>query len=158
MFCADCLKSIAGGSDFSKQWSKSHMEKLSPKNLLEHSEKSTWLTPNNMGGFVIFNLGCATDFNTVQVAATICGGYRDRGAKQITVSIGESPDGEWKEVLSQTLADYRKAKEPLPLVNFTLEEMVKSQFVKMECTEWYGYSCALQYFNVKKSGSGKHKV
>ena len=109
------------------------------------------MTPNDMGGFVIYNLGCAKDFNTVELAATICQGYRDRGAKQISVSVSDSPDGEWTEVLSKTLADYRKHKEPLPLVSFKLEEMVKSQFVKLECTEWYGYSCALQYFNVKKS-------
>ena len=75
----------------------------------------------------------------------------------MTVSIGDSPEGEWTEVLSETLSDYRQDKEPLPLVSFTLEEMVNSQFVKLECTEWYGHSCALRYFNVIKSGILNHK-
>ena len=142
------MKSIAGGSDFSKQWSKSHREKYDPKNLLEHSEKGRWVTPNNMGGFVIFDLGCAEDFNIVQVALSCC-----RMAKHITVSVSDSPDGEWTEVLSETLKDYRKQKAPLPLLSIPLEEMVNSQFVKMECTEWYGHSCGLQYFNLMKSGN-----
>ena len=146
-FFAGCIKSIAGNSEF--------IGKLSPKNLFEHSEKSLWYTPNHKGGYVIFNLGCAKDFNTVELAATICSGWRDRGAKHIIVSIGDSPDGEWTEVLSETLKDYRKDKAPLPLVTFPLEEMVNSQFVKMECTEFYGWSCALQYFNVVKK-TGKH--
>ena len=111
-----------------------------------------------MGGFVIFNLGCAQDFNTVQVAATISQGYRDRAPKQITVSIGDSHDGDWTEVLSETLSDYRQDKAPLPIVSLPLQEMVNSQFVKLECTEWYGTSCAIRYFNVMKSGLVKRKM
>ena len=146
-FWADCSRSIS-----IVRSSQVFREKYSAKNLLEHSEKGIWLTPNSKGGYVIFDLGCARDLNTVQLAATICEGWRDRGAKQITVSVGDSPNGKWKKVLSKTLNDYRKHKEPLPLVSFTLDEMEKSQYVKMECTEWYGHSCALQYFNVIKSG------
>ena len=104
------MKSIAGGSDFSKQWNKSLREKYHPKNLLEHSEKGRWVTPDNLGGYVVLNLGCALELNTVQVAATICGGYRDRGAKKISVSVGDSPNGEWTEIMSKTLIDYRKHK------------------------------------------------
>ena len=133
--------SIAGSSD-------TFQGKFSPINLLEHSEEGRWVTPNNKGGFVVFNLGCARDLNNVQLAATISDGWRDRGAKRIIVSVGDSPDGQWTKVLSKTMPDYRKHKEPLPLVSFKLEEMVSTQFVKLECTEWYGHSCALQYFNV----------
>ena len=89
------MKSIAGASDFSKQWVKGLRDKFDAKNLLEHSEKGRWVTPNFEGGFVVFNLGCPKDFNTIQLAATTSEGWRDRGAKKIIVSVGDSPDGEW---------------------------------------------------------------
>ena len=64
------------------------------------------------------------------------------------------PDGEWTEVLSETLIDYKASQDngPYPILSFTFDEMVNSKFVKLECTEWYGHSCALRFFNVKKEG------
>ena len=148
MYFAACLnKSIAGASE---DWGG----KYAAKHLFEHSEKGRWVT--SKGGWVVINLGCAKDFNTVELAATTSEGHKDRFAKKIIVSVGDSPRGEWKEVLSKTLADYRKHKGPMPLVTFSLEEMVNSQFVKLECTEWYGQSCAFQYLNVKKSGKSNN--
>ena len=117
MYFAACLnKSIAGASE---DWGG----KYAAKHLFEHSEKGRWVV--SKGGWVVLNLGCAMDFDTVELAATTSEGHKDRFVKKITVSIGDSTDGEWTAVLSKTLPDYRKHQGPMPLLSFPLENMAR---------------------------------
>ena len=71
----------------------------------------------------------------------------DRGTQDFTISISESIDGPWTDILTGTLPDARNV-YPVPVLNFDLENEVETQYLRFQVDTFYGdYGGGLQYFS-----------
>jgi len=72
--------------------------------------------------------------------------YNDRGTQDFTISISDSIDGPWTDILTGTLPDARNV-SPVPVLNFDLENEVETQYLRFQVDTFYGLGGGLQYFS-----------
>jgi len=70
----------------------------------------------------------------------------DRGTQDFTISISDSIDGPWTDILTGTLPDARNV-SPVPVLNFDLENEVETQYLRFQVDTFYGQGGGLQYFS-----------
>jgi len=70
----------------------------------------------------------------------------DRGTKDFTISISDTIDGPWTDILTGTLPDARNV-SPVPVLNFDLENEVETTVVRFQIDSFYGGGGGLQYFS-----------
>jgi len=76
-----------------------------------------------------------------------CNGERgSRGTKDFTISISDSIDGPWTDILTGTLPDALDV-SPVPVLNFDLENEVETKVVRFQIDSFYRLGGGLQYFS-----------
>merc|ERR1712243_8647 len=73
-------------------------------------------------------------------------GNDDRGAKDFTISISDSIQGPWTDILTGTLPDARNV-SPVPVLNFELENEVVTKVVRFQVDSFFQWGGGLQYFS-----------
>ena len=116
-------------------------------NLLEVSEKY-WLGQDNTPASFIVNLGCEKRVNVIELINANNGKAKNKGVKDIKVSVAKTKEGPWSQVVKTVLKDPTKTSEPLPVQSFKFEGR-KTGFVKVDIDTYYGTGAGLQYFNVR---------
>ena len=118
------------------------------------TEKTYWLAPKRKKEVeFVLDLGCKKAVNIVELVNTPKDNPEDRSMGEFKVSLSDSSDGPWEEVVGWTLEDSRKETDHLPVKKFPFKEK-KATFVKFNQISYYGYGGGLQYFavNLRKSG------
>jgi len=137
------------------------VEKLLTNSNLEIFGENYWLAEDRSSAEFVLDLGCEKTVNTVELVNTKSGHYENRGTKQFSVSISQSSEAPWEEVLQASLADPRDQTDPLPLQTFSFP-MMTARFVQFNLSSWYGWGGGLQYFRVKEAageeGAGEEGV
>jgi len=116
--------------------------------IIEKWQSNYWLTPDGATG------DAAQLFMVFQCPRTIKGFLvkntrnlnKDRGTKDFTISISDSIDGPWTDILTGTLPDARNV-SPVPVLNFDLENEVETQYLRFQVDTFYGQGGGLQYFS-----------
>ena len=116
-------------------------------NLLEASEKY-WLGQDNSPASFIVNLGCEKRVNLIELINANNGKAKDKGAKDIKVSVSKKKEGPWSQVVKTVLKDPTKTSDPLPVQSFKFEGRLTG-FVKVDIDSYYGTGAGLQYFHVR---------
>ena len=70
----------------------------------------------------------------------------NRGTQNFTISISDTIDGPWTDILNGTLPDARDV-SPVPVLNFDLENEVETQYLRFQVDSFYGFGGGLQYFS-----------
>ena len=70
----------------------------------------------------------------------------DRGTKDFSISISDSIDGPWTDILTGTLPDARNV-SPVPVLNFELETEVVAKVVRFQVDSFFQWGGGLQYFS-----------
>jgi len=73
-------------------------------------------------------------------------GHNDRGTQNFTISISDTIDGPWTDILTGTLPDARNV-SPVPVLNFDLENEVETPYLRFQVDTYYGHGGGLQYFS-----------
>merc|ERR1712119_234316 len=126
------------------------VEKLLTNSNLEIFGENYWLAEDRSSAEFVLDLGCEKRVNTVELVNTKSGHYENRGTKQFSVSISQSSEAPWEEVLQASLADPRDQTDPLPLQTFSFP-MMTARFVQFNLSSWYGWGGGLQYFRVREA-------
>jgi len=116
----------------------------------EFREESSnyWLTPDGATGddaqlFMVFQCPRTIKGFLVKNTRNL---NKDRGTKDFTISISDSIDGPWTDILTGTLPDARNV-SPVPVLNFDLENEVETQYLRFQVDTFYGQGGGLQYFS-----------
>jgi len=72
--------------------------------------------------------------------------HNNFGTQDFTISISDTIDGPWTDILTGTLPDARNV-SPVPVLNFDLENEVETQYLRFQVDSYYGYGGGLQYFS-----------
>ncbi len=105
-----------------------------------------WVYRNEPGEFIL-NLGEATLIVGIELQ-NIHSPHFDRHAKEIKVSLSDSQDGPWQEIISEVLPDTRHEEGDLPILNFATKEQTLGQFLKCQIVSHYGSYGGLDYFGL----------
>ena len=150
-------KSVVCGTDTTVSVASGDVDTKQPtfkvENLLttapdDESKGLYWLGPEEKPGNFILDLGCEKRVNLVELVNTHNNQGKDRGSKDIEVSVSSDVTGNWSRVLKTQLADPTKKPDPQELQSFKYGSRL-CRFVKFESSTYYGKGAGLQYFNVK---------
>jgi len=117
--------------------------------LLGEHHSNYWLTDNGATGdaaqlFMVFQ--CPRTIKGFLLKNTHAAYDNDRGTQDFTISISDSIDGPWTDILTGTLPDARNV-SPVPVLNFDLENEVETQYLRFQVDTFYGLGGGLQYFS-----------
>jgi len=112
-------------------------------------QSNYWLTDNGATEdaaqlFTVFQ--CPRTIKGFMLKNTHNAWANDRGTQDFTISISESIDGPWTDILTGTLPDARNV-SPVPVLNFDLENEVETQYLRFQVDTYYGLGGGLQYFS-----------
>jgi len=116
--------------------------------LGEHSS-NYWLTDNYATGddaelFMAFQ--CPRTIRGFLLKNTHNTIHNDRATQNFTISISDTIDGPWTDILTGTLPDARNV-SPVPVLNFDLENEVETPYLRFQVDTYYGHGGGLQYFS-----------
>jgi len=120
------------------------------ENVLGEFHSNYWATDNGATGdaaqlFMVFQ--CSRTIKGFLLKNTHNAYDNDRGTQDFTISISESIDGPWTDILTGTLPDARDVSS-VPVLNFDLENEVVTQYLRFQVdTYWGAYGGGLQYFS-----------
>jgi len=119
------------------------------ENVLGEFHSNYWATDNGATGdaaqlFMVFQ--CSRTIKGFLLKNTHNAYDNDRGTQDFTISISESIDGPWTDILTGTLPDARDVSS-VPVLNFDLENEVVTQYLRFQVDTFYGYGGGLQYFS-----------
>jgi len=119
------------------------------ENVLGEFHSNYWATDNGATGdaaqlFMVFQ--CSRTIKGFLLKNTHNAYDNDRGTQDFTISISESIDGPWTDILTGTLPDARNV-SPVPVLNFDLENEVETQYLRFQVDTYYGLGGGLQYFS-----------
>ena len=108
-----------------------------------------WLTEDGATGddaklFMAFQ--CPRTIKGFLLKNTHNNGFNDRGTQDFTISISDTIDGPWTDILIGTLPDARNV-SPVPVLNFNLANEVDTQYLRFQVDTYYGHGGGLQYFS-----------
>ena len=117
--------------------------------LLEENQSNYWLTGDGASGdaanlFMAFQ--CPRTIKGFLLKNTNNNGHDDRGTQDFTISISDSIDGPWTDILTGTLPNAWDV-SPVPVLNFDLENEVETQYLRFQVNTYYGHGGGLQYFS-----------
>merc|ERR1712002_1220761 len=72
--------------------------------------------------------------------------WNGRGTQDFTISISDSINGPWTDILTGTLPNAWDV-SPVPVLNFDLETEVETQYLRFQVDTYYGLGGGLQYFS-----------
>ena len=127
-------------------------DKFAVENLLVYHDKDDepkniyWLGKEGQASSFVLDLGCDRKFNLIELVNTHNNKARDRGAKDIKVSISKTKTGPWEQVFNTTLEDSRNQTEPIPLQKFKINNNKTTHFIKVEVPTFFGKGGGLKYF------------
>ena len=121
--------------------------KFKLSNLLQSSE-NYWLGQDNAPTSFILNLGCKKSVNLIEIVNTNNGKAKDKGTKDIKVSVAKEEKGPWVQVLKTVLGDPRKISSQMPMQSFKFDGKLAG-FIKVNIDTFYGTGSGLQYFHVR---------
>ena len=105
-----------------------------------------WLAPDHADGAVfILSLGREVIVTGVEIVNTRNCHHQDRATQGFMVHIGDTQEGPWHTIVSETLPDERNM-DILPLHTFAADGLIGGSFVKFEQISRYGNGGGLQYF------------
>ena len=136
---------------WSEKYEAEHVLTLSS---IEKKGENYWLTRSKQQDYFILDLGCYKPRNMVELVNTHNGHSKNSATKAFQVYFSETATGPWQLVLSSSLSDSRKQKDPLPLQRFSFPYLA-TRYVKFQVVSNYGVCGGLQYFSVKSAYTGE---
>merc|ERR1711942_15315 len=117
--------------------------------LLEENQSNYWLTDNGATGdaanlFMAFQ--CPRTIKGFLLKNTNNNRLNDRGTQDFTISISDSINGPWTDILTGTLPNAWDV-SPVPVLNFPLENEVETKYLRFQVDTYYGLGGGLQYFS-----------
>jgi len=117
--------------------------------ILGKERSNFWITDNGATGdaaqlFMVFQ--CPRTIKGFLLKNTHAAYANDRGTQDFTISISDSIDGPWTDILTGTLPDARNV-SPVPVLSFDLENEVETQYLRFQVDTYYGLGGGLQYFS-----------
>ena len=117
--------------------------------LFGEHRSNFWITDNGATGdaaqlFMVFQ--CPRTIKGFLLKNTHAAYGNDRGTQDFTISISDSIDGPWTDILTGTLPDATNV-SPVPVLNFDLENEVETQYLRFQVNTYYGHGGGLQYFS-----------
>merc|ERR1739848_813693 len=109
-----------------------------------------WLVNNGKTGdrarlYMAFQ--CSRTIKGFLLKNTHHGERNSRSTKDFTISISDSLDGTWTDILNESLPDARNV-SLVPVLNFELENKVDAKVVRFQIDSFYGsWGGGLQYFS-----------
>ena len=137
---------IVSREEYSPQYRVEHM--LTWDTTGDICAQNYWLAKDHKNDAeVILSLGREVTVTGVEMVNTRNCHHRDRGTQEFKVHIGDTQEGPWHTIVSDTLPDERNM-DILPLHTFAADGLIGGSFVKFEQISRYGNGGGLQYFAV----------
>jgi len=107
------------------------------EDFLEENQSNYWLTGDGASKELFMAFQCPRTIKGFLLKNTKNWIWNDRGTQDFTISISDSINGPWTDILTGTLPNAWDV-SPVPVLNFDLENEVETQYLRFKVDTYYG--------------------